>query len=505
MLNNYVWNIYLESGGRNLVDFFEKNFTACLSKDYSSKIKSLHQAYCADKEIVQETYDDLVELQEIVNDEFNDNQELNDYYTNEEVLLTKSDLTCEDLLKVFDVLLSDIATENKISDDKELLILFSNYMEFFTTSFALDYPNLFIPYYFRYNFNVLEMIAQEFDITLPKLPLKKDYLDRIYYYVDICYSLLKFRIKNKLTTFELYAFLYDFAPKYIGGIDSYIIKNLPEAKGAYLIGGNKNDRYLSYEENILTVWQCNKDTRPGDMLVMYLTYPISAIDSIWRSISAGFDDPFFFYYHCTYMGHCKRINNISLNTLKMDSKLGNLSIVRKNMQGVNGFELNPSDYNYLIDISKESIQKIKCVNFKFENSIHVEKDVENILIKPFLKKLGYKDSDYSQQFTVPVGNHNSLLIPDFVLLPRVKNGHYSAFAVIEAKLNIQNVNELNFAKNQVRSYAKQLGAKYSLVADINSIWIMESKDDYEHIILNETWSSVYDINIFRKIEKILNK
>lgn len=39
MLNNYVWNIYLESGGRNLVTFFENNLTFIFTKEYPEKIR----------------------------------------------------------------------------------------------------------------------------------------------------------------------------------------------------------------------------------------------------------------------------------------------------------------------------------------------------------------------------------------------------------------------------------------------------------------------------------
>ena len=65
-----------------------------------------------------------------------------------------------------------------------------------------------------------------------------------------------------------------------------------------------------------------------------------------------------------------------------------------------------------------------------------EKEVENEVIKPFLNKLGYDESDYVQQLYIPIGNHNNLLIPDFVLLPETRGGYQSAFAIVEAKRSI---------------------------------------------------------------------
>ena len=74
----------------------------------------------------------------------------------------------------------------------------------------------FIIQYFKHNFNVLNLIADEFDIDLPSLPKRKDYEGRFDYYGKICKVLHNFRIKNNMSTYELCAFLYDFAPKYIG-------------------------------------------------------------------------------------------------------------------------------------------------------------------------------------------------------------------------------------------------------------------------------------------------
>ena len=73
-----------------------------------------------------------------------------------------------------------------------------------------------------------------------------------------------------MSQYELCAFLYDFAPKYIGGIDSYIINDLPKSNSAYFIGASKDDSFLSTNSDIITPWQCNPETCVGDSIVMYL-------------------------------------------------------------------------------------------------------------------------------------------------------------------------------------------------------------------------------------------
>lgn len=95
----------------------------------------------------------------------------------------------------------------------------------------------------------MEIIASEFGIKLPKIPVKKDYIGRFNYYENICEAFHNFRIVNKMTPYELYAFIYDFAPKYIGGLDSYIVKDIPKSKSVYFIGGSKDDLFhLSHRD-----------------------------------------------------------------------------------------------------------------------------------------------------------------------------------------------------------------------------------------------------------------
>ena len=138
-----------------------------------------------------------------------------------------------------------------------------------STAFAILYPESFVPYYFQYCFNVLEIIADQFDIELPKIPVKKDYEGRYYYYGNLCKALNLFRKNNGLSLYELCAFLYDFAPNYIGGTSSFIIDDLPEPRSAFFIGGSGKDVGLPDDPSAITIWQCNEDTRAGDMILMY--------------------------------------------------------------------------------------------------------------------------------------------------------------------------------------------------------------------------------------------
>ena len=504
-MNKYVWELYLKSGGQEVVDFFEDNLVNGLKEDYVDKINEFQRVYCVSESIVKWTTDELkkcvaeseerytesaIEGYEELSDEFPDYLSL----INEAVLYLWTDCSME---------------YPQCKDDKDLFCYFIEKIEYRTTILSCDYYNYVIPYYFFCNYNILEMIANEFDIQLPEIPPKKDYKARFFHYGEICKALYRYRVENNWSQFELLAFLYDFAPKYIGGIDSYIIKDLPEPKSAFFIGGggdNDDATAEDYPDNI-AFWQCNPETRAGDMIVMYLRTPISSISSIWRSCSVGFNDPFFFYYRCTYIGQPVKVKRMNIKQIKKDKVLSKMPIVKGNMQGINGVELKPSDYNYIVDKTKAKVKKLEYEEISIDNDYENEKAVEERIIKPFLHNdLGYNVNDYVRQLNVPIGNHNNTLIPDFVLLPRTYGGKHIAYAVVEAKKSIKKEKELAEALKQVSSYASLLSAEYAVVASQEGIWITSDKSHFTDVIVEYKWSELNsDNDKMYEVRKMIGK
>lgn len=175
------------------------------------------------------------------------------------------------------------------------------------------------------------------------------------------------------------------------------------------------------------------------------------------------------------------------------------------MQGINGVELHPSEYNHLMDVSKAEVPRLEFVECDIGQSFEREKDVENKLIIPLIEKLGYAENEYVQQMYIEIGNHNHALIPDFVLSPVHTKGHQSGFALIEAKLFIANQKEKEAVKIQARSYAVQLKAEYSVIADKNNILVFSSDDDYSDEIFAATWEQLNNADIFSKLMKLIGK
>lgn len=402
----------------------------------------------------------------------------------------------------------------EVSDQDNMSYFLQN-MPKITTVLACLLPDLFVPYFFQWNFNVLDAIAKEFDISLSEIPLKRNYQERVYYYGSVCESLTDFREENGLSPAELCAFLYDYAPKVIGGYESYIcpLEKLPQAKAAYLIGSAEDDIFLKDDPSYITPWQC-KTTKlvgdelgAGDYIVMYLTAPVSAVGSIWRSVSNSFDDPFFYYYRCTYISGQTKVRQLSLDDMRKDKVLGQLPIVKKNMQGVNGTELSPAVFNRLVDKCKMDVEKFAGYIPVVDEDIHNEKDVEHLLIAPLLHKMGYIKCDcvggYIQQLHLPLGNHNTSEIPDFVLNHEKRSGHDFATAIVEAKHSVVKEKNLEDARDQVRGYALHLNASSVAVAAQEGIWLYSSLDDFGQPIFSCTWQALAEPDNYQKVARHL--
>lgn len=76
---------------------------------------------------------------------------------------------------------------------------------------------------------------------------------------------------------------------------------------------------------------------------------------------------------------------------------------------------------------------------------------------------------------------------------------------IYVKFSIPNLKVLEDVKIQARSYAKQLGTFYSVIASKEGIWISEKADDYTNDILSFSWKELDNEDIFYEVFKILGK
>lgn len=500
MFNKYQWELYLNAGGRQVAEMFEENLTGNFSEEYAEEIAIMHRRYCPMTSFSEEIENELSYLfSDILSKESNPFE--NDCRL-DNFILPDNEYTIKSAL---DFIFNLEYVDAKFNDKEKFEIYICDNIIYMSTVLAIQIPELFIPYYFQCNFNIVEKICEEFGIDIPEIPAKKDYRGRFFYYGELCATLNDFREINNMTPYEFCAFLYDYAPKFIGGIDSYIIKDIPEPTSAFFIGAPHEAEDLAKDNDIIACWQCSLNAQPGDYAVMYLKNPISSVDSVWRCISDGFNDPFAYYYRFVYIAKPHKIKRVSKNKLEKDRIFKKLGIVRKNMQGINGIELKPSEYNHLMELAKSPDLMLKYSQPLANVEISREKDVEEQLIKPLLKRLKYKDNDYTQQLHIELGNHNTTLIPDFILLPDETVGKKKGFAIVEAKNNIPNKKAFEDAKVQARSYARQLLTKYSVIASDSKIFISSCDDDFENDFFVKTWEELENSDNFSELYKIIGK
>ncbi|MDR1581689.1 MAG: type I restriction endonuclease subunit R [Prevotellaceae bacterium] len=401
---------------------------------------------------------------------------------------------------------------SEINDSEVCIIDHGDYEMMLAANIAISYalyvfsPEYYFPNLFKCNFLVLNRIVDNFGIELPSIPKKSDYKARCMYYMDLCKSFYDFRIKNNLSPPELCAFLYDFAPKLVKQKETPI---MPEPAQAWFIGGNltKLDKKLGE----IDFWQANPETKKGDILVMYEKTPISAITSIWRARVDGVIDPFFHFYSNTAITDEIQIPHISLTELKADSYFSSHSLIRKNFQGVNGWQISSEDYSELIRIIKkkegkiEKLPKLYKPTIRKNISITCEKDVEKKLLEPFLQELGVSPNDYIRQLPIRAGR-GSKIYPDYALFYDNTSGYEKAKVLIEAKYLMKNNKEIEECFKQARSYANILESNTIVICDMNYIMIYEKNEGFDRTnYCKYYWEEIENPDKFREIKRKINK
>lgn len=368
-------------------------------------------------------------------------------------------------------------------------------------------PEYFIPYFFANRYSDLIRITDAFSIELPITPHKSDHKGRYAHYWEICYIFYNFRKKRGFSPNELCTFLYSFAPRFVEQ-KNHEYTALPSPQHIWMIGG----LITGYDKEAgLNIWQANKETKRGDILVHYETTPVSAITHIWRAASDGVNDPFFHYAAQTFISDGIEIPHISLAELKNDTYFSKHPLIRKNFQGVNGWQLSSTDYNQLLKLLTEKsfdttfLPKPYAPRMKSDVRIKLEKDVESYLLRPLLASMGLvEERDYKRQLELQAGR-GSRVFPDFALRCREKDGVWVADIIIEAKLCMKDNSDVDAAFRQGRSYANLLEAKVLVTCDSNNIYIYKRKNGQFNRLqyLRYTWSEMEDADKYNIVKKLI--
>lgn len=453
-INQFLWNNYKETkSGQEIINSF---------KDGSIEaVQELSRKYLPD-------YTDANEVLEIIEDSLS--AELPD------------NLNLEQAEKLYDRIVEEgIADGDDILIDKQDYEYNLEFIPFISLWLYYKFPHYFKPYFFVRKFYSLTKIADSFSLELPKVPLKKNKRERIKYYWELCKIFGNFQSENNLNNEEFCAFLYDFAPKYIGELETSN-KDLPQPTQVWIVGGDKfgNDFALLDNSTLdsTTFWQGNVDTKRGDIIVMYCLTPRSYIHSIWRATSDGIADPFFYFYGSTHIGKCTKVSPIHISELKSDAYFSQNPLVKKNLQGINGYSFTSNDYEKLLSLLSikgfriEILPKVYRPQISLSLCLNNERDVEISLVEPLIDKLGYTQTDWIRQMPVRMGR-GERNYPDYAFFASLEKGYEKAKMLIETKFHIKSNIELEETFKQARSYAIRLEANILIICDKESIWLYE--------------------------------
>jgi len=502
--NAFIWDIYKESSkGTMLINYFSQYCKNIENKAnieiYQEIINSLqYKKTEVDDEAIIEYFDNMAGFISDISEELIANN-----------IKTKVD-DFEDFEKIFEFFINLETSESDIDNDETELIFGVNDIPFLSECLYFMYPEYCFPYYFEHLYHIVVAIFNEFGIFLPSSPKKNDMYKRMMHYVELCRSLYSFRMKYGINKYELPAFLYGFA---VEMIRKYEIEDvLPEPRKAYFIGGGKSDNTIDvsgdfvYLDNVdktsVTFWNGNPETQPGDIIVMYCLAPRSYIHSIWRAVTPGSYDPFFYFYKTVYIGQPILVKPISLDEMKNDEVLSTMSLVRANMQGINGRIIEKRYYDRILELLKlngDQVEKLPQLSGSVIQEIDMqnEKDVEGLLLEPLLKKLGYKTNDWKRQLKLRMGRGDRVY-PDYVIFPKEERNNESGYWIWEAKFEISNSKQLKEDFGQAKSYALRLKCKGLGLISKEGVWLSEPDFDFEKIKF-WSWKQINESDHFNEI------
>lgn len=374
----------------------------------------------------------------------------------------------------------------------------------------------FKPIFFNDHFDWIQRNCELLEIPLPELPRSRDYRQYTMYYYDICEAFTKYQEENELSDAEFLCYLYFFAYKMI---DNTVISELPRPTNVWMTGANRWD-YDKLEKGEITksAWACNEQTQRGDIVIVYAVTPHSCFHSIWRADSGGRFNPFS-YYHCrTTVTDCHPIPHITHKEFMNDPVLSTFKIGRKNLQGVNGFELSASEYDSFLDYLKDkcdisNLPKLVNVSSWVHPEIvgpNPEEQVEEKYIKPLLHNiLGYKPEDYTQQARHKSGRKEKS-IPDFVFFQSGEHGLEHCPFLIEAKVDFKSARQRRKDYEQGLSYAQIYRSKLMSIIDRNRVIVYTVDNngyaDYSHPVFEQQWEVIYsDSDIQSKLIGLIGR
>ena len=495
--NRFIFDNYLatEEGKKALAFFkdFENVFCQKKSEEYFDFLNHI-SLLPVSKEYSDAELSDILSLIKDADDEEIEEDENLDAMSVDEIFAEAKKILSEEL-----------------GDDKSTLRQDVAFITDYSILFYTAGQKYFFPYYFQTQFPKLENICKEFNVVLPSLPSKRNYKERFLYYIEICKAFYDFRRQYELTPEEFCVFLYYFSPHCIE--QTLFTSDFPDPTKAYLcVASNADSEDIKlFDEKTITRWGGNTNMLPGDIVLMYEVKPVAAIQTIWRCLSVGFTDPFEYFVDRVWIGELIRIPPITLKDLRENEIWKDSGIVKASMQGSSGSPRTKDEYDAFLKMLEAKgfdtsvLPRIAYTGLPNDVELNVEKDVEEKLLEPLLKKLDYTEKNWVRQLPVRMGR-GERNYPDYALFPKGTKGEETAQFLWEAKFTISNKRQLQDAFLQAKSYAMRLQSKgFGLVAK-EGIWISFEKDSFMFDkIKSYSWADLENPDVFSEVKLSLKK
>ena len=434
-----------------------------------------------------------------------------------------------DFVKQYDLIIPDYEKDGSVSFSDDPMAKLIRQGDYRNKASVIPFQSLFLycyesgffkPILLPLRHDVFLHNCEALGLELPPVSSSTKHQDHCIYYFDLCAAIADFQDENELTDEETCAAIYDFATMFDG--DRKQSQELPSPTNVWLTGASGDDfKYLDTlgnDESAINptnIWACNERTRRGDIVVIYARNPRSYIHSVWRADTAGMFNPFD-YYHCrTHVRDGVKVPPITYNDLKTDSYFSQIPIVRKNLQGVNGWELTAKDYSELLRMIEERGGDTSALPHLFDGSavdfgtIQNEHDVEENILIPALRKLGYTEADWTRQLSLKAGRKEKA-IPDFVFFANGEHHFEHAPMVIEAKHDMSSMTEMQNAFRQGLSYARMLRASIMAICDEERIIVyhidINGSSDLNNPVYENHWAKIFsDETEGAKLKQIIGR
>lgn len=385
------------------------------------------------------------------------------------------------------------------------------------------YPEFFMPNLFVMQFLYLKRFAEKYDIELPPIPKRSDYLGRCKYYLELCKIFVDFSNINSLRAHELCAYIYDYElPVIKEELENEDKSEMPEyPRQAWILVGNYGEAEKDMKYGF---WQANEFTEKGDLMLFYEKSPVKKMNAIWIAQEKGIVDPFFFYYSNTYIGNKISIPDnqaISFADFKNSEYFKNRdkkgNFVSKNFQDVSGWPVTTDDYKEIKRMLNEKGFDVGVLPCLYEPTkigdfqIELENDVSEKLLIPLLEQMGWKNYiDFKREVEFHAGRgktgFSSDKRPDFCLHISEKNGDIEARVIIEVKKYLKNDKEIHDNFIQGRSYAKWGNAQTLVLCDEKKILVYQRDNNYsftENKFIKFSWNDMETNEKYNELKKLL--